>query len=109
MSPSRKVADNWQIILVTSIAALVPSVIGWLNNQAKIEKIEEKTAQIVVAESQTGQTSESYRRFILDRLERDAALQKALLQCLEDLHEEDESLDEIAKDFGYEAPGTENP
>ena len=109
MPAKKTVVDNWQIILVTSVAALVPSVIGWINNQTKIEKIEQTQAQVVVAEGQVGTTQESYRRFILDRMDRDDALQKALLQCLEDLHETGESLDEIAKDFGYEAPGTENP
>jgi hypothetical protein len=89
---NEKNARNWKQIIATAlaaaIAALVPSVIGWIKVQA--------------SEQQTERAFDDYREFIFDRAERDEALERALLDCLIERHGDPPTLEEVAAEHGYD-------
>jgi hypothetical protein len=73
-----KNARGWKHVIATAIAAalaaLVPSVIGWIEVQS--QKAEQQS------------TLDNYGSYIEETMKREEALERALMDCLVELHEE---------------------
>jgi len=84
---------DWRVIIATALAAsLIPAAAGWVTVQSKT-----KEAQVDL---------DRFGAYIIDRMQRDEALEAVLLHCLDDFgspaaQPDEATLDDVAALGGY--------